>query len=152
MNLIEILSSDCTLCAVEATSKKRVLETICKTAADKLPDFSTYELLESLVAREKMGSTGIGNGIAIPHGRLANTEKAIAVLITTHEAIEFDAVDNRPVDIFVALFVPEEQCQQHLTTLQSIAKMLSDKAVCKSIRKCESNEELHQFITRASSV
>ena len=62
----------------------------------------------------------------------------------------FEAIDNRAVDIFVALFVPEEQCEQHLSTLQSIAKLLSDKQVCKSIRKCQSNDELYDLLQRAS--
>lgn len=140
--------SDCTHRAVSGTSKKRVLENIAALAAEKLPSHSTYDLLESLLAREKMGSTGIGNGIAIPHGRLKNATDVIAVLVTTEEPINFDAIDNRAVDIFIALFVPEESCQEHLSTLQSIAKLFSEKAFCKQVRKCTSSEELFALIQR----
>lgn len=145
-SLQNILTPDCTLCAVSGSSKKRILENISALAADKLPQHSTYDLLESLMARERMGSTGIGNGIAIPHGRLANASEVIAIVITTEKPIEFDAVDNRPVDIFIALFVPEDSCQEHLCTLQSIAKAFSDKSTCKKIRKCTSDEELYNLI------
>jgi len=101
------------------------------------------------MAREKMGSTGIGNGIAIPHGRLNGTEQVIAIVMTTEQAISFDAIDNRPVDIFIALFVPEDHCQEHLTTLQSIAKIFSNKSIAKQARKCQNDNELFQLIQQA---
>lgn len=150
MKLQNILTPDCTVCAVPGSSKKRILEKICDIAANKILDTSEQELLSSLMAREKMGSTGIGNGIAIPHGRLNNTTQVIAVLITTENTIDFDAIDNRPVDIFVALFVPEDCCQEHLSTLQSIAKLFSNKDFCKSVRKCQTNEQLYQLIHEVS--
>ncbi|GLX77930.1 PTS IIA-like nitrogen-regulatory protein PtsN [Thalassotalea insulae] len=134
------------MCAVPATSKKKMLETLCEKAAASNTHYNTYQLLESLLVREKMGSTGIGNGIAIPHGRLPHGEQVIAIVATSANPIAFDAIDNRPVDIFIALFVPEEHCQQHLSTLQSIAKIFSNKQVCKQARKCQSNAELYQLI------
>lgn len=151
MKLTDIISEDCTLCAVNASSKKRILELLCEKAAASSEQFNTYTLLESLMTREKMGSTGIGNGIAIPHGRLTNSDHVIMVIATTTTAVEFDAIDNRPVDIFIALFVPEENCQQHLTTLQSIAKIFSNKQVCKQVRKCETSQELFSIIKNADS-
>ncbi|GHE93170.1 PTS IIA-like nitrogen regulatory protein PtsN [Thalassotalea profundi] len=150
MKLLELLNLNCTLCAVQATSKKRILEVICDTASTELQDFSTYELLTSLMAREKMGSTGIGNGIAIPHGRLANSNKAVAIVATTEEPIDFDAIDSRPVDVFIALFVPEEQCQEHLATLQNIAQLFTDKQLSKQIRKSTTAQELFELIKHAS--
>ena len=101
MTLQDILTLDCTQCAVPANSKKRILEKICLLAAEKMGNCSASDLLESILNREKMGSTGIGNGIAIPHGRLSNTDKAMAVLLTTEKAIDFDAIDNKSVDIFI---------------------------------------------------
>lgn len=150
MKLQNILTLDCTLCAVPATSKKRIFDTICQTAAQHISELSQQELLESLMAREQMGSTGIGNGIAIPHGRLSETNQVIAVLLTTQEPINFDAIDNRPVDIFVALFVPESACKDHLSTLQSIAQLFSDKNTCKKVRKCIENDQLFQLVQEAS--
>ena len=149
MKLQDILTLDCTLCAVKGTSKKKLLEIISTTAADKIENLNTHQLFESLMAREKVGSTGIGNGIAIPHGRLSNTSQVIAVLLTSEQAVEFDAIDNRNVDIIVALFVPEESCQQHLDTLQSIAQIFSDKKTAKKVRKCTSSQEIFDIIKHA---
>ena len=146
MTLQDILSPDCTFCAISGASKKRVLDKICTIAASKIAEHSPYELLESLTAREKLGSTGIGNGIAIPHGRLANAKKVVAVVVTTETPISFDAIDNKPVDIFIALFVPQDACKEHLTTLQSIAKLFSNKQTAKKVRKCLSNEDLFSLI------
>lgn len=149
MTLQNILTLDCTQCAVPTSSKKRLLEQICQLAANKLPDTSASDLLESLLNREKMGSTGIGNGIAIPHGRLDNTDQAIAVFITTKQAIDFDAIDNKPVDIFICLFVPKNSTQEHLNTLQSIAKLMSDRKTAKQVRKCVNKQEMFNLIQQA---
>jgi PTS system nitrogen regulatory IIA component len=146
MKLQDILTLDCTLCAVKGTSKKKLLEVVSTTAANKIENLDTYQLFESLMAREKVGSTGIGNGIAIPHGRLSNTSQVIAVLLTSEHAVEFDSIDNRDVDIIIALFVPEESCQQHLETLQSIAQIFSDKKIAKQVRKCQNSQELFDLI------
>ncbi|MBL4940129.1 MAG: PTS IIA-like nitrogen regulatory protein PtsN [Colwellia sp.] len=146
MTLQDILTLDCTQCAVPASSKKRLLEQICQLAAKELGDCNASDLLDSLLNREKMGSTGIGNGIAIPHGRLNNTDKAIAVFITTEHAIDFDAIDNKPVDILICLFVPQESTQEHLQTLQSIAKLFSDRKTAKQVRKCTNKQEMFNLI------
>ena len=146
MTLQDILLPDCTSCAISGSSKKRILDQICTIASNKIVEHSPYELLESLVSREKLGSTGIGNGIAIPHGRLANAKSVVAVVVTTETPINFDAIDNKPVDIFIALFVPEDACKEHLTTLQSIAKLFGDKQIAKQVRKCQSDEELFNLI------
>jgi len=150
MNLSEILTTSCTSCDVAVSSKKRILEKICQLAAKQVGDIEQDDLFASLMDREKMGSTGIGNGIAIPHGRLPNASKAVAVLITTKQAIDFDAIDNRDVDIFIALFVPENSCQEHLNTLQSIAKLFSNKKMTKQVRKCNDNQALYNLIQQAS--
>lgn len=150
MKLQDILTKDGTCCSLPINSKKRILEKICSLAVSKIPDLDQHQLLESLMEREKMGSTGIGNGIAIPHGRLNNTQKVVAVLITTEQPIAFDAIDDRAVDIFIALFVPEDCCDEHLSTLQSIARLFSSKSNGKLIRKCRTNEQLFELIQTIS--
>jgi PTS system nitrogen regulatory IIA component len=145
MQISEVLSLDCTKSAVHCTSKKRALEIISEIAAEQCGQSST-ELFECMLGREKMGSTGIGNGIAIPHARMQDSERAIAVLVQCDEAIEFDAIDNRPVDLLFALLVPDSQCKEHLSTLASMAEKLNDKAVTKQLRRAESDEELYQIM------
>ena len=149
MTLQDILTLDCTQCAVPVNSKKRLLEKICQIAANEISGSNLTDFMESLLNREKMGSTGIGNGIAIPHGRLQNTDKPIAVLLTTEKAIDFDAIDNKPVDIFVCLFVPQNSTQAHLDTLQSIAKLFSDRKIAKQIRKCTNQQEMFNLIQQS---
>ncbi|MCL1143758.1 PTS IIA-like nitrogen regulatory protein PtsN [Shewanella gaetbuli] len=146
MELSTILQPECTSCATPG-SKKKVLELISDLAAAQYPPLSSQEIFESLIAREKMGSTGIGCGIAIPHGRLMNIDQPIAIFIKCEEPISFDAIDKQPVDLLFALLVPAEQCQQHLSTLSSMAEKLSDKKILKQLRKTTDSKELYQVIT-----
>ncbi len=146
MQLSQILSLDCTKSAVQCSSKKRALEIISQIVAEHTGEESNA-LFESMLSREKVGSTGIGNGIAIPHARLPfDANHAIGVFIQCQEPIEFDAIDNRPVDLLFALLVPEAQCQEHLKTLATMAERLSDKNVLKSLRRAESDQALYDIM------
>ena len=142
MDIQAIVSLDRTECAVQCNSKKRILEIISGIAAKKNPDVDEATVLSSLLARERMGSTGIGNGIALPHGRLAGLEKVIAIVVTSTPAIDFDAIDNKPVDIFFTLLVPQEQTEGHLQTLAMVAGKLSDKETIKTIRKAQTSDDI----------
>ncbi|MCE9687090.1 MULTISPECIES: PTS IIA-like nitrogen regulatory protein PtsN [Shewanella] len=146
MQLSSILRPECTTCATPG-SKKKVLELIGDLVAAQYPNLSSQAIFESLVAREKMGSTGIGNGIAIPHGRLTDIEQPIAVLVKCEEPIAFDAIDKQPVDLLFALLVPADQCQLHLSTLSCMAEKLSNKLILKQLRKTCDESELYQVIT-----
>jgi PTS system nitrogen regulatory IIA component len=146
MEIEDILTPDCTKCAVQGTSKKRILEIISQVAAQHLPDIDQTTILTSLLSREKMGSTGICNGIALPHGRIENLQNVTAILITCNPAIEFEAIDNQPVDIFFAILVPEEQAQGHLQTLATIATKLSDKKRIKLLRHATTSQQVFEAI------
>ncbi|MCC2604858.1 PTS IIA-like nitrogen regulatory protein PtsN [Planctobacterium marinum] len=146
MEIKDILSSDCTRCAVPITSKKRALQIISVVASEKLSELNEEDVLNSLLCREKMGSTGIGNGIAIPHGRVEGLSSPLAIVLTCSPGIEFDAIDNQPVDIFFAILVPVEQTEGHLQTLARIAQKLSDKEVTKVIRNCHSDNALYEAL------
>ncbi|MGM0525335.1 MAG: PTS IIA-like nitrogen regulatory protein PtsN [Pseudomonadota bacterium] len=143
MQLADLLSPDCTKCAVEGASKKRLLETISQIAAPKLVGITRHDIFESLLNRERLGSTGIGLGIAIPHGRLANASQPVAVLITLDEPIEFDAIDNQPVDIIFALLVPESEHENHLQTLATVARRMNDKVCTRALRHADSDQDLY---------
>ncbi|MGF1685821.1 PTS IIA-like nitrogen regulatory protein PtsN [Photobacterium japonica] len=149
MQLSNVLSLDCTKSAVPCSSKKRALEIISEIAAEHL-DQNPQPLFECMLNREKMGSTGIGNGIAIPHGRINNSEHAIAVLIQCQDPIQFDAIDNQPVDLLFALLVPDAQCKEHLQTLSCMAAKLSNKHILKQLRTAKSDEELYHILTSDS--
>ncbi|TLE12690.1 PTS IIA-like nitrogen-regulatory protein PtsN [Vibrio cholerae] len=145
MQLSEVLSLDCTKSAVQCSSKKRALEIISEIAALHTGRNAT-ELFECMLSREKMGSTGIGNGIAIPHARMSDSENAVAVLLQCEEPIEFDSIDNRPVDLLFALLVPEDQCKEHLKTLACMAERLNDKQILKQLRNAASDQELYNIM------
>ena len=142
MDIQAIVSLDRTECAVQCNSKKRILEIIADIAAKQNQNIDQATVLNSLMARERMGSTGIGNGIALPHGRLPGLEKVIAIVVTSTPAIDFDALDEKPVDIFFALLVPEEQTEGHLQTLATVAGKLSDKETIKAIRRATTSDDI----------
>ncbi|MDM7859458.1 PTS IIA-like nitrogen regulatory protein PtsN [Alteromonas sp. ASW11-36] len=146
MNLQTILSTSRTQCAVQCNSKKRILEIISQLAAENNRDIESDTVLAALMHRERMGSTGIGNGIAIPHGRLANLDRVMAIVVTSEPAIDFDAIDDKPVDIFFALLVPEDQAEGHLQVLAGVAGKLADKERVKLIRKAQSSDDIMQAL------
>lgn len=147
MELSSILTVDRIQCAVPCQSKKKIFETISHVAEDVENEIFQANILESLVHREKMGSTGIGSGIAIPHGRIAGLSEVTAVVLITDCAIDFDAIDQQPVDIFFALLVPEEQIEGHLQTLASVAAKLSNDAIVKQIRTAKTPEAVFSALT-----
>ncbi len=152
MNLNEMLAENCTKSAVLFNSKKRILEYIAELAHQQLPELTEYSILEALMTREKLGSTGIGGGIAIPHGKLDAVTQPILVFVVSKDPIPFDAIDNQPVDVFCAILIPKEQCQTHLATLSGIAKLLSQKELTKKIRHVESDGQLYQLLIDSSQM
>ncbi|MEW9799029.1 PTS IIA-like nitrogen regulatory protein PtsN [Alteromonas sp. CYL-A6] len=142
MDIQALVSLDRTECAVQCNSKKRILEIISNIAAKNNPEIDQAAVLTSLLSRERMGSTGIGNGIALPHGRLPGLEKVIAIVVTSSPAIDFDAIDNQPVDIFFTLLVPEDQTEGHLQTLATVASKLNDKETVKAIRRASTSDDI----------
>lgn len=148
MQISSILTLRNTRSAVHCTSKKRALEIVSELAASQL-NMSTAIVFEAILNRERMGSTGIGAGIAIPHGKLTkDIIQATGVFICLENPVNFDAVDNQPVDILFALLVPEHECQSYLKTLSAIAQRLADKSLCRQLRMAKTDAELYQLITK----
>ncbi|RWU11171.1 PTS IIA-like nitrogen-regulatory protein PtsN [Pseudidiomarina gelatinasegens] len=148
MDLSTLLSPDCTRCAVDGSSKKKVLELIGQLASPRLSGTTSFDVFESLLNRERLGSTGIGLGVAIPHGRLASANKPVAILMTLSDPIDFDAIDNQPVDIIFALLVPEDEHEQHLQTLASVAQRLNDKNCTRALRDAQSDQDLYEIFIK----
>lgn len=152
MQLREILSLDCTRCAVQDSSKKKLLEAISQLAAPKLAGVTRSDVFDSLVKRERLGSTGIGLGIAIPHGRLEKASQPVAVLLTMQAPVDYDAIDKQPVDIVFALLVPENEPEAHLRTLSEVARKLNNKECCRALRKASDDDELYNLFVQDDSV
>jgi PTS system nitrogen regulatory IIA component len=147
MNISELLIQERVSCCPQIGSKKRLLESISELLARKLPQLSKNEIFNSLISREKLGSTGLGRGVAIPHGRLGALERPVCAFIKLDQAIEFDALDGQPVDLVFALIVPEDSNEEHLQILSGIAALFSNPAFCSSIRECRNDACLLQQFT-----
>ncbi len=147
MQISEILSSDSILCGQTSTSKKTALEELSKLLADKDTSLSYIEVFDCLVAREKLGSTGLGNGIAIPHGRLKGGKKTIAAFMQLQHGIEYDAVDEAPVDLLFALLVPEDSTDEHLQTLSHLAEMFSNTETLEQLRSGLTADGIYKILT-----
>ena len=144
MQLQNILSPERTYCRVTGASKKRVIENITQFIYSDRPSFDPDDLFDHLVAREKLGSTGLGNGIAIPHCRVKSCSSITGCLLTLEQGVDFDAIDGKPVDIVFALLVPEEAHDDHLQVLAKLAQRFSDPDFCATLRAAENKEDLYR--------
>ncbi|MDF5830905.1 PTS IIA-like nitrogen regulatory protein PtsN [Pseudomonas syringae] len=141
-----ILTPGRSLVDVPGDSKKRVLEDIANLIAREVPGMDFDTVLGSLVAREKLGSTGFGNGIAIPHCRLPGCEEPVSAVIHLTNPINFDAIDGAPVDLLFVLLVPQAATDAHLELLRQIASMLDRADVRERLRSAKSGEALYQVV------
>lgn len=143
MQIQNLITPSRTLCGIEGVSKKRALEILANTIAQDVPTIDADELFRRLVAREKLGSTGIGYGIAIPHCRIDSCTNTLGALITLNQPIEFDAIDSEPVDVLFAMLVPEEAHSEHLQTLAALASALNDADFRARLRAADSDAALY---------
>jgi len=146
-DIASILTPERTVKAVPASSKKKVLEFLGSFIAEHIPESSSDDIYERLLNRERMGSTGIGEGIAIPHCRLKQCETTFGVLLQLEEAIDFDAIDRQPVDLIFALLVPEEATDEHLQTLSMLAQKFSQPEYRDALRNAPDSNFLYQRAT-----
>ncbi|MDO8351719.1 MAG: PTS sugar transporter subunit IIA [Gallionella sp.] len=145
MNLIsQILVPDNILLDTESTSKKRVFERVGLLFENHL-QIARSQVFDSLFAREKLGSTGLGQGVAIPHGRIPKLREATAAFVRTTHPIPFDAPDGQPVTIIFVLLVPELATDLHLQILGELAQMFSDEGFRKLLLACEDNASAYQL-------
>lgn len=149
IRLEDILTPGRSLVNVPGGSKKRALEYIANLVAREMPDLDQQTIFESLIAREKLGSTGFGNGIAIPHCRLPGCPAPISALLRLEAPIDFDAIDGAPVDLLFVLLVPEAATDEHLQLLRQIASMLDRGEIRERLRQVENSEALYQVVADA---
>lgn len=149
MKLSEILSPNCIRLDADATSKKRVLESASKLIADTDQNLSPRQVFDCLIAREKLGSTGLGHGVAIPHGRLAGLDRTIGVFLRVPKGVDFDAPDNQPVDLVFALLVPEESTDEHLQVLANIASYFDAERSRDALRVDISPQKARELLCQA---
>lgn len=127
---------------INASSKKKILELISEYIERELPHIQTHEVFDGLIEREKLGSTSIGHGVALPHCRLKNIEQPMGVLILLKDPIDYDSYDNVPVDIVLALIIPEDSGDEHLQLLSQLAERLSEPEFRDNLRSTEDKAQL----------
>lgn len=149
MTLDTILPSERTLFDVPGGSKKRVLEFFSTFIAQNTPSLDSQEVFSRLIGRERLGSTGIGNGVAIPHARNPHCKSPISGFLKLAEPIDFDAIDGEPVDLIFVLLVPEEADEAHLALLGQVAGIMNDAETRQQLRQAGSQRELHERLQEA---
>ena len=131
---------------LRATSKKLALQELARRAAEiaGLPERAVFDVL---LERERLGTTGVGNGIAIPHGKLPNLDRLYGLFARLEKPIGFDSIDEQPVDLIFLLLAPESAGADHLKALARVSRLLRDKAVCEKLRGTDSAEGLYALLT-----
>ncbi|SMF54170.1 PTS IIA-like nitrogen-regulatory protein PtsN [Alteromonadaceae bacterium Bs31] len=146
-----MLTAERTRAKVNGVSKKRVLETLAQLFAPSITDADETTIFQNILGRERLGSTGIGHGIAVPHCRYTTGGETLCACLTLDEPIDFDAIDSEPVDIVFAMLVPEDAEDSHLQTLAQLAESLQDGSFTGRLRKCASDSELFQIACAAQN-
>ncbi len=135
--MLEFVSADCVECSLKATSKRQVLETLAKRA-EAIAGLDHEAVFAALMEREKLGSTAMGDGIAIPHARLPDLERVVGIFARLSKPIDFDAIDDKPVDIVFLLLAPDHAGAEHLNALAKVARALRNKRICQELRHASS--------------
>jgi PTS system nitrogen regulatory IIA component len=125
-------------CGLEIASKKRLLETLARLLANGHPRLEPDLIFERLLERERLGSTGLGHGIGLPHARVKEVTESIGAFVSLTRGVDYDAVDGEPVDLAFALLVPETATEEHLQLLAQLAGRFSDPLTRKRLREADS--------------
>ena len=147
MQIADIITPERVAAQVPATSKKRVLETISEIIAansDAAP--GATEIFDSLIARERLGTTAIDHGVAIPHGRMKNSTETIAAFVQLSDGIDCDALDRKAVNLMFALLVPEESTEEHLQLLARLAEMFSHEELREQLKAAKDSKTLYDLL------
>lgn len=150
MELTELLSLDSVIANLKATSKKQALQELAKRSA-AVTDLEEREIFNVLLEREKLGTTGVGNGIAIPHGKLPDLDRLTGLFARLERPIEFDSIDDRPVDLIFLLLAPETAGAEHLKALARVSRMLRDATICEKLRGSDTAEALYALLTEQAT-
>ena len=150
MEINDLMTPDAIIPALRVTSKKQALQEISKRAAEliRLPERTVFEVL---IERERLGTTGVGHGIAIPHGKLANIDKLYALFARLETPIDFDSIDEQPVDLICVLLAPETAGADHLKALARVSRLLRDQATCDKLRGSESADAIYALLTESAT-
>lgn len=146
MEITDLLTPGSVIAALKAQSKKQLLQDLAARVAP-IAGLPERRIFETLTERERLGTTGVGQGIAIPHGRLNGLEKITGLFARLESPIDYDAVDNQPVDLVFLLLAPEQAGADHLKALARVSRLLRNQAVCEKLRAANESQALYAILT-----
>ncbi|TVR98701.1 MAG: PTS IIA-like nitrogen-regulatory protein PtsN [Rhodospirillales bacterium] len=151
MELADLLRPEHVVAHLRATSKKQALQDLAKRAA-QITGQNERAIFDVLMERERLGTTGVGNGIAIPHGKLSGLDNLYGMFARLEQPIDFDAIDERPVDLIFLLLAPDSAGADHLKALARVSRLLRDKAACEKLRGTEDAEALYALLVESAGI
>jgi PTS system nitrogen regulatory IIA component len=146
MEMTDLLTPDSVIDGLKVTSKKQVLQDLSDRAS-VLTGLNARDVLETILARERLGTTGVGQGIAIPHGRMDDLDRIYGLFARLNKPIDFDSLDEQPVDLVFMLLAPEGAGADHLKALAKISRLLRNQTICKKLRGSDSSDALFALLT-----
>jgi PTS system nitrogen regulatory IIA component len=149
MEIADLLTPNAVIPGLRSGSKKQSLQDLAKVAA-QITGVDERQIFEVLLERERLGTTGVGNGIAIPHGKLAGLDRLYGVFARLDKPIDFEAMDEQPVDLMFLLLAPEGAGADHLKALARVSRQLRDGAFCDKLRGSDSRDALYALLTQDS--
>lgn len=151
MPILEFLDPDSVVPALRARTKKQVLQELSAQAVRRIPGLDEREVFETLLQRERLGSTGIGDGVAIPHGKLPGFDRLFGLVARLDKPVDFEALDGQPVDIAFLLLAPEGAGADHLKALAQVARVLREPGILERIRAARDASALYALLTHTSA-
>ena len=149
MEIDDILSADRIVTSLEAGSKKHAIQELAGTAAAQT-GLEEHEIFAVLMERERLGTTGVGSGIAIPHGKMVALDNLFGCFARLDNPVDFDAVDGEPVDLIFLLLAPESAGAEHLKALARISRVLRNNALCEKLRSTTTPERIFSLLTQSA--
>ncbi|MCR9174946.1 MAG: PTS IIA-like nitrogen regulatory protein PtsN [Alphaproteobacteria bacterium] len=150
MDVTDLVQPKAIIPSLKASSKKQVLQELARKASE-VSGADQREIFDVLLERERLGTTGVGHGIAIPHGKLPKLERIYGVFARMDQPIAFDAIDDEPVDLIFLLLAPEGAGADHLKALARVSRLLRDRSVCTKLRGCESADAIYALFGEAAA-
>ena len=150
MNISDLLAPEAVLASLKAQTKKQLLQELAVRAHARI-NLPEKQIFETLIERERLGTTGVGAGIAIPHGRMAGATGITGVFARLENAIDYEAVDGQPVDLVFMLLAPENAGADHLKALARVSRLLRNQVVCEKLRTAGTAEAIYAVLTDRGS-
>lgn len=146
MDLHNLVGENCVVSGLKASSKKQALQELANKAAE-VTGLKAEDVFDKLLERERLGTTGVGQGIAIPHGKFEKLDKVCGLFARLETPVEFESMDDQPVDLVFVLLAPEPSGADHLKALARVSRLLRNQAICEKLRGAETADALYALLT-----